>query len=46
MGKGLVMNYLLHTGGGGYRPGKFYGLNDEAQKIFADFEWAMKCVSE
>ena len=25
---------------------KFNGFNNGPQKIFVDFEWAMKCVSE
>ena len=45
--KGPVIKYLLQGAediGRGHQ--KFDGLVNGPRKIFADFEWAMKCVSE
>ena len=45
--KGPVIKYLLQGAediGLGYQ--KFDGLDNGQQKVFAEFEWAMKCVSE
>ena len=45
--KGPVIKYLLQGAediGRGHQ--KFDGLVNGPRKIFADFQWAMKCVSE